>query len=156
MSRATLLVLLPLLAACHVQTRQPDQGDDKVSMKADGDGHFAFDVPFATGAVKLPAAMMHKGNFEIDGVKMFPGTAMTGFNLNASGETTIIKMGFAAPAPPDEVRAYFVEQFAKQGVKASAAGDSITGRSKDGSPFTIQLSPAANGSRGTIEVQSHG
>jgi hypothetical protein len=62
-------------------------------------------------------------------------------------------MSFNAPASPDEVRSYYVDQFKKQGVEAALAGDAVTGKSKDGSPFTIQVSPAANGSQGKIVIQ---
>jgi hypothetical protein len=154
MTRAAILMILPLLAACHVQARNPDQGDDNVSINADGDGHLAFNLPFAKGEVKLPASVMHKGDFDIDGVKMMPGTTMTGFNLDAGGKTTTVKMNFTAPAPPDEVRAYFVEQFKEQGAEAQVIGDAVTGKSKDGSPFAIHVVPAAGGSSGTIEVES--
>jgi hypothetical protein len=63
-------------------------------------------------------------------------------------------MSFTAPAAPDQVRAYFVDQFKKQGVEAALSGDSVSGKSKDGSPFTIQVSPASNGSQGKIVIQS--
>jgi hypothetical protein len=32
------------------------------------------------------------------------------------------------------------------------AGDAVAGKSKDGSPFTIQVSPAASGSQGKIVI----
>jgi hypothetical protein len=63
-------------------------------------------------------------------------------------------MGFTAPPSPDEVRSYFVDQFKKQGVDAAIAGDAVTGKSKDGSDFTIQVSQAASGSQGKILIQS--
>jgi hypothetical protein len=63
-------------------------------------------------------------------------------------------MNFTAPASPDEVRRYFVDQFKKQGVDAAIAGDAVTGESKDGSPFTIQVSQAGSGSQGKIVIQS--
>jgi hypothetical protein len=52
------------------------------------------------------------------------------------------------------VRSYFVDQFKKQGVDAAVAGDAVTGKSKDGSPFAIQVSPATSGSLGKIAIQS--
>ena len=59
---------------------------------------------------------------------------------------------FNAPAAPDEVRSYYVDQFKKQGVDAVLAGNSITGKSKDGGDFTIDVSPAAKGSQGKIVI----
>jgi hypothetical protein len=63
-------------------------------------------------------------------------------------------MNFTAPSSPDQVRSYFVDQFKRQGVDAAISGDAISGKSKDGSPFTIQVSQAASGSQGKIMIQS--
>jgi hypothetical protein len=100
--------------------------------------------------------MMHNGNFDLDGVKLMPGSSVTGFNLNAGHDGATVDMSFSAPASPDEVRSYFLGQFKEQRVQAALAGDSITGKSKDGSPFIIHVSPAPNGSKGIISVQSKG
>ena len=62
---------------------------------------------------------------------------------------------FTAPASPDQVRSYFVDQFKKQGADVSLSGNSVTGKSKDGSPFTIDVSPSGSGSQGTIKVQDN-
>jgi len=62
-------------------------------------------------------------------------------------------MSFNTPTSPDDTRSYFVDQFKKQNVEAALAGDSVTGTTKDGDPFTIQVSPTANGSQGKIVIQ---
>jgi hypothetical protein len=77
-------MLLPLLASCNVHTKNPAKGDENVSIHADESGHIAFNLPIAEGQVKVPAGMMHNGNFDIDGVKLVPGSSVTGFNLDAS------------------------------------------------------------------------
>jgi hypothetical protein len=97
---------------------------------------------------------MHNGNFDIDGVKLMPGSSVTGFNMDAHDQGATINMSFTAPASPDQVRSYFVEQFKKQGAEAALAGDAVTGKSKDGSPFTIQVGPAGSGSQGKINIES--
>jgi hypothetical protein len=65
-------------------------------------------------------------------------------------------MAFDAPAAPDQVRAYFLDQFRKQGSQVSLAGDAVTGKSKDGNPFTITVTPGDKGSQGKIEIQDKG
>jgi hypothetical protein len=97
--------------------------------------------------------MIHNGDVDIDGVKMPAGATMTGFHLDSSNDVNNVNMSFTAPQSPDEVRSYFVDQFRKQGAQVALAGDAVTGKSKDGSPFTIQVSPAANGSQGKIVIQ---
>jgi hypothetical protein len=156
MNRSTILLLVPLLAACDVHTKNPANGDDNVSINADSSGQVAFNFPFAKGEVKLPAAMMHNGHFDIDGVKLMPGSSVTGFNLDSRNDHSIVDVSFTAPASPDQVRSYFLDQFKQKGVEAELAGDAVTGKSKDGDPFTIQVGPAATGSQGKITIQDKG
>jgi hypothetical protein len=156
MNRSALFMLLPLLAGCNVHSKNPANGDSNVSIHADDSGHIAFNLPIAEGQVRVPTSVMHNGNLDIDGVRLMPGSAVTGFSLDAGNNRSTVNMSFTAPAEPDDVRSYFVDQFKKQGVVATLGGDAVTGRSKDGSPFSIQVGPAANGSKGTIVIESKG
>lgn len=154
MNRTSLLLILPLLAGCNVHSKNPADGDENVSINADGSGQIAFDMPFAQGHIKVPAMMMHKGNIDIDGVKLMPGSSVTGFSVLAGNDKGAnVTMAFAAPASPDQVRSYYLDQFRKQGVEVALNGDSVTGKSKDGSPFTINVAPGANGSKGQIQIR---
>jgi len=146
MNRSALLLIVPLLAGCDVSAKYPAKGDENVSIHADESGHIAFNLPIAEGQVKVPTTMMHNGNFDIDGVKLMPGSSVTGFNLDAHGNGATVDMSFTAPAPPEQVRSYYVDQFDKQGIKVALTGETVTGKSKDGSPFTIYVSPAPGGS----------
>jgi hypothetical protein len=154
MRHAALLILVPFLAACDMHTKKPVDGDEKVNIKADESGQVTFDVPFASGKVKLPAGSLTGSDFDIDGVKMIPGGTITSFNLDAGDKGGTVSFGFKAPAPADEVRAYFADQFSKKGVEAAVVGDSVTGKTKDGEPFVVRVEPAAQGSQGTITIQS--
>jgi hypothetical protein len=154
MNRLAFLLALPLLAGCNVHSKNPANGDDNVSIHADENGNIAFNLPIAAGQVKVPSGFMHNGDVDIDGVKLMPGSSVTGFDMDAHDHGATVNMNFTAPASPDEVRRYFVDQFKKQGVDAAIAGDAVTGESKDGSPFTIQVSQAGSGSQGRIAIQS--
>jgi hypothetical protein len=139
MKRLSCIIAVALLAGCNVHSKSGD--DDKVNINADASGQIAFDVP------------LHNGNFDIDGVKLMPGSQVTGFSLDAHDKASVVNMSFTAPASPDAVRAYFLDQFRKKGRDVAVAGDSVTGKSKDGSPFTIQVSPAGSGSNGMIRIE---
>ena len=152
MNRSVLLVSVALLTACNVHSKTPGSGDENVTINADESGNVAFNLPFVNGQVKLPSGFMRNGNFDIDGVKLMPGSQVTGFNVLAADKGSTVNMAFTAPASPNEVRSYFVDQFRKQGVDPSLSGDSVNGKTKDGSPFSIQVSSAAAGSKGTIVV----
>jgi hypothetical protein len=153
MNRSMLLLAVPLLAACNVHSKNPAEGDDNVTIRADDSGHIEFNLPIAEGKLKIPAGMMHNGDFDMDGVKLMPGSKITGFSLDAHDKAANVEMAFTAPASPDEVRSYYVDQFRKEGIEASLAGDAVQGTTKDGSPFAIHVSPAASGSQGKIEIQ---
>jgi hypothetical protein len=153
MNRSALFLLLPLSAGCSVHSKDPDHGDRNVTIHADENGNISFNLPIAQGQVKVPSGFMHNGDVDIDGVKLMPGSKVTGVNVDAHDSGATVDMSFTALAAPDQVRAYFVDQFKKQGVEAAIAGDAVTGKSKDGSPFTIQVTPAANGSQGRILLQ---
>lgn len=154
MNRSAFLLLLPLLAGCNFHSKNPANGDENVSIHADQSGHISFNLPIAEGQVKVPTSFMHNGNVDIDGVKLPPGSSVTGFNLDAHNQGATVDISFAAPGAPDQVRSYFVDQFKKQDVEASLAGDAVSGKSKDGSAFVIHVAPGPNGSQGKIEIQS--
>jgi len=155
MNRSVLLMPLALLGACNVHSKSPaDSGDENVTINADDNGSVACNLPFVKGQVKVPSGFMHNGNFDIDGVKLMPGSQVTGVSVFARDEGALVNIAFTAPGAPDAVRSYFVDQFRRQGVEAALAGDSVSGKSKDGSPFTIQVGPAAGGSQGKIVIQS--
>jgi hypothetical protein len=153
MKLVPLLMVLPLLGACDVHSKG-DSGDDNVSINGDANGNISFNLPFAKGTVKLPGDAMRSGDFDIDGVKMIPDGHITSFNVNSVGRGSVVRIAFDAPRAPDQVRSYFLDQFKQKGVEASASGDSVSGRSKDGSDFVINVQAAGSGSQGTIDVHS--
>ena len=155
MNRSVLLMPVALLAGCNVHSNNPSNADENVTIRADEGGNVAFNLPFVRGQVKVPSGFMHKGDFDIDGVKLMPGSSVTGFSVFAKDKGSTVNMAFTAPASPDAVRSYFVDAFKKQGVEAALAGDAVSGKTKDGSPFTIQVGPAGNGSQGKIDIHAN-
>lgn len=153
MNRFALFLAVPLVAGCNVHSKNPADGDENVSIRADESGQIAFNLPFAEGHVKVPSNMLHNDNIDIEGVKLMPGSSVTGFSVDAHDKNANVEMAFTAPASPDEVRSYYLDQFKKRGVEVAIAGDSVTGKSKDGNPFAIQVTAAPNGSQGKIEIQ---
>jgi hypothetical protein len=154
MRSLALLMLMPFAAGCNFDTKYPKDGDENVMINATENGQVTFNVPFASGQVKLPEGMMKNGDFDIDGVKMIPGGTISGFNVDAGDKHATAHLAFKAPASPDNVRTYFVQQFKDKGVEAAASGTAVSGKTKDGDPFVINVEPAAQGSTGTITIQS--
>ena len=155
MKFAVILIAASALAACNVQAKH-DDGDKNETVRisaSDSDGNVSFDVPFMKGEVKLPGSVIHEGDVDIDGVKMYPGSRVNSFHVESTGGVSNVNIGFKAPDPADKVRAYFVDQFRQKGVEAIAAGDSINGKSKDGGTFAIRVQDNGGGSQGTITLQ---
>lgn len=156
MLKIVALAPLLLLAACKAEVREPTAGDERVQMTADANGKVAFNLPFASGEIKLPTGIMSNANFDIDGVKMMPGATLTGFNLDAGNDQPgKVNFTFTAPASPDEVRAYFVDQFKAQGIDAALAANALQGKTKDGATFLMRFAPQGSGTSGTIELDAN-
>lgn len=154
MNRLAFLAIPALLAGCHASLKNPANSDESVTMKGQSNGQVSFNFPFAQGHVKIPESMMKSGQFDIDGVRMIPGGTLTGFNVNAGDNGSTVNIGFSSPVSPHDTQAYFLDQFRQKGVEAAAAGDSISGKAKDGDNFLIHVASAAQGSTGTIQIQS--
>ena len=155
MNRFSVLLALSLLAACNVDYKSADGKDDKVAINADDTGKVSFDVPFAKGQVQLPETIMHNGDIDIDGVKLMPGSKVTGFSVMAGeGKEANVNIGFSAPKPPAEVRAYFASAFTKQGAQTALTGDSVTAKTKDGDDVAVTVGADGAGSKGMIAIKS--
>lgn len=155
MQLAALLGALLLLAGCDVEVKTPVAGEEKVQMKADVDGRVAFDLPFAKGEIKLPAAMMAGSKLDLDGVQLPEGATMSGFNLDAKeGQPAKVNLSFTAPMTPEAVKAYFLEQFRARGVEARLVADAIQGTTKEGTAFAMRFAPEATGTKGTISIDN--
>ena len=154
MNRPVFLLGLALLGGCNIHSKNPADSDENVTITADDGGNVSFNLPFVKGQVQIPNGFMHNGNFDIDGVKLMPGSQVTGFSVFAQNKGSVVNAGFTSPAAPDQVRSYFVDQFKAKGVEASLAGDTVSGKTRDGSPFTIQVASAASGSKGVIVIHA--
>lgn len=151
---ASILALPIMVSACELGTRDPADGDT-VEINGDSSGKVEFDLPFAKGELKLPEGMMKGGEIDIDGVKLMPGSKVTGFSVMAGeGRESAVTIGFAAPKPPAEVRSYFASEFAKAGAEATANGDTVAAKTKDGDEVQIKVEPAGSGSKGMIAITS--
>ena len=155
MARSALVFVLSalFLGACHV-SRNAGDSEDNVSVKASENGRMSFKLPFAKGEIQIPHAVFENGQFDIDGVKMVPAGRVHGFNMDAGEGGATVHLDFSAPKSPQEVRSYFFEQFRQKGDPVSQSANGLSGKSRDGDTFSISVGPAAEGSAGTIVIQS--
>ncbi|CAH0356740.1 MULTISPECIES: hypothetical protein [unclassified Sphingobium] len=162
---SALIVPLVLLAACDSKddgkpgtdiSIRDDEGN--VVAAANGkDGKMSIQIPGLDAKIALPKIRLDSDNFDIDGVKLYPGSSIRSINVNAgkTEDTGRVSLTFTAPASPDSVREYFVNALKEEGLSVAADGNLLTGTQKDGDPFRIDLKPAAaNTTQGAITLSA--
>ena len=150
------------LAAC---SEKAGNGSLSIDMNSQADaGNVSVSIPGFDAKVKVPTGIMGSGNFDIDGVKLYPKSTVTSFNLNVDSKTTggnssdpVVKMNFAAPADVATVTNWYRGQFAAKSVTATQTATGFSGKTEDGNTFTIALTSGAAGqTNGTIAVVDAG
>jgi N-acetylmuramoyl-L-alanine amidase len=163
MSRALPALLIAATALSLTACSKSDgNGSVAIDMNSEADaGNVSISVPGFDAKVKVPTGLMTHGDFDIDGVKLYPGAMVTTFNLNVDGKSkedkdsdnTVVKMTFAAPADVPTVTDWYRKQFAAKSVNATQTASGFSGKSEDGDDFTITLTPGAAGqTKGAIDV----
>jgi hypothetical protein len=165
------LLALPLalgITACSSKD-EPEEGTSinidattekgsSVQITADGKtGNVGFKVPGFDTNIRLPKKLLDDTNFDIDGVNLYPGSTVDTVNITANkkggkDEQTDVRIGFTSPADPAKVSDWFKEQFAKESIKASGDAAKLTGTTKDGEAFTIELTEKDGKTAGLVNI----
>lgn len=108
------------------------------------------------GSLKLPAGLMDKADFEVNGVKPYPGAKVQTVNVNAT-ETAGTKRSnvvirFLAPADPVTVADWYQQAFTAKGATVTRTGTSLSGTTDDNDAFTITLAANGKGTDGTLTI----
>lgn len=96
-------------------------------------------------------------DFDIEGVKLYPGAKITSVNVNADsrkpeGQQGQVEFGLTAPAAPDVVLNWYAKAFAAKGVTTTTKGGTLSGKTGDGEDFVIELSPDGKGAKGRVRI----
>ena len=145
------ILLAPLaLAACGSEgnsTITLNGEDGNVSIVTDADGHTTIKAPGVSGSVDLPKVDIDSADFQVSGVKLYPGSTVRDFNLDASDSNSggkdhgRLSIAFEAPASLDKVQAWFRDNMAARKFKVSAQGNGFAGTTDEGDPVTLELTP---------------
>lgn len=163
-------------AACGERASERSDGwDEKRPVQAKGEAPgtaFALRADRATGAVEmalpgaklsldLPAEVLKAGDFDIDGVKLYPGSTLEALDVKAfegvakGGQDGKVRIAFQSPAAPEVVRAWMLSSTADKERPLRAAGDALVGATKDGDAYAIRFAAADAGrTRGEIVIDS--
>ena len=158
------VIALSALSACG--SRDKDEEGTSVSINAkDKDGNVAINADGKTGKVsvnipgfnanlKLPKMMLDHSNFDLDGVKLYPGSKVRGVVVNAGeGEKAKVRVSFDSPADQAKVKDWFKSAFGEHEVAFSETPTGFSGKTNDGDPFVLTLTPkGAAATSGTIDI----
>lgn len=160
-----LLLLLPFaLAACGgsgtsvtIDAKSDDGDNSSVRME---NGTLAIKGDGFQGSFKVPQIKVTAENFDMNGVKLYPGSEISNFHVAANDRAGTAKdegkvtASFTSPAALATVQSWFRDKLTAKGFKYTAQGDGFAGTTEDGDPFTLDLTAdGANKTRGEIEVR---
>ncbi|MEI9853147.1 MAG: hypothetical protein WDN24_22500 [Sphingomonas sp.] len=165
MRSAILLLALPLalaLAACggvggNTSISISDE-EGNVTITSDASGRTAIKGPGIDISAKLPRIQIESADFDVGGVKLYPGSTVRDFNLNAAeriGEKDNAKLSvvFDSPASLDKVQAWFRDNMAQRGFKVAPRGTGFSGTTNDGDPIEVELqADGADKAKGRMTV----
>jgi hypothetical protein len=163
------LIILPFaafaLTACGASADDGKTGTDisidattdeggVVKVSSDGKtGEVAIDAPGFKANIAMPKVNLDSDNFEMNGAKLYPGSKITAMKVDnvmraagTNGDSGTVRISFDAPAAPDVVKAWFLDQLvntAKYSLKATP--DGMIGTTEDGEPFTLNLRAGESG-----------
>lgn len=125
-------------------------GKDGGNLKIGGDGAaIDIDIP---DFVDLDI----ESDFDIDGVKLYPGSKVTKVDVDATDrngtDKATVKLGFTSPAAPTRAADWMAGEFAKKGVKVTRTGDTFAGKDKDGADFRINFVPDGANAKGEVVI----
>lgn len=153
---ARLFVILPvaLMAACGRDTDPAtvtidarNESGGVVTAEPTKESRLWIDTGGFKADVKMPGLGRMLNNADIDGVEMYPGTKVSGVNIDGagSGDDGKFTMRFDAPADKARVGAWFRDQFAQNDFTARPTPTGFAGTKEDGDWFVLDLSDASGG-----------
>lgn len=169
MRLAFLIPPMMLLAACGSEEKKSEgpeisinagngHGGVQISSSKDGGGKVKIGGDGVDIDIDVPDFVDFDvtGDFDIDGVKLYPGSQVTTVNVDATdrngAEKAVVKRGFTSPAAPAKAADWMAGEFAKQGVKVTRTADTLAGKDKDGADFTIKFGPDGANSKGEVLI----
>jgi len=131
-------------------------GDDNGTMTMSDNGQtgeVALNVPGFSGKLKLPKLHLDGNDVEFNGVHLYPGSKVTGMNVDAGGDNGIVHIAFDSPAGPATVRRWFQDKLTNAGFSLHAEGSGLVGKTDENKPFRLELQPDGDASaKGEITV----
>ena len=163
MIRPFFLAAIGLTGALALSACDRSNEGASVSINADGGnvlgaingetGEMKIDVPGFQGTVKLPKIKIDTGNFDLNGVRLYPGSSIKTLNIVGDDKAGGLRVAFASPATPTIVRDWFAQRLGKVGYQVHPEGANLIGTTDENKPFRLELAPDGNDkATGTIVI----
>jgi hypothetical protein len=135
-------------------TFNTSDGNGTVALADNGQtGQVALNVPGFSGKINLPKFHLDGDDVEFNGVHLYPGSKVTGMNIDAGHDDGTVHIAFDSPADPASVRDYFQSKLSGAGFTLHADGDGLAGTTDEHKPFKLELQPDGAGhAKGMITV----
>jgi hypothetical protein len=135
-------------------TFNADDDNGAMTMSDNGQtGEVALNVPGFSGKLKLPKLHLDGNDVEFNGVHLYPGSKVTGMNVDAGGDEGVVHIAFDSPADPGAVRGWFQSKLTGAGFTLHADGSGLAGKTDEDKPFRLDLQPDGSGhAKGKITV----
>jgi len=164
MRRSIILLALPLLglAACEMKVGGEEEANKGSNTSvATEKSHVSLDIPGFSAKVDIPAFDADGEDMDVDGIKLYPGSQVTGVDIKADGKTEngkgSVRIGYASADTPEKLQAYY-EAAAKENGFTTAAPTKegqatvLNLTSKEGKALHIAIEPHATGSKGVLTI----
>ncbi|MDF7777321.1 hypothetical protein P1X14_18835 [Sphingomonas sp. AOB5] len=157
----TAAILLPLtLAACGGPGGNItiNDKDGNVTISSDANGHTIVKAPGVDISASLPKFQLGAEDFDISGMKLYPGSTARDFKINAGSngggrDKDHVELSFDAPAPLAKVQGWYRDEMAKRGFKMTPQGTGFAGTTDEGQPMTLELeADGADKTKGTLTI----
>ena len=163
MIRPYLLAAVGLTSVLALSACDRSNEGASVSINADGGnvlgaingetGEMKIDVPGFQGSVKMPKIKIDTGNFDLNGVRLYPGSSIKTLNIVGDDKAGGLRVAFASTATPTIVRDWFAQRLGKVGYQVHPEGANLIGTTDENKPFRLELAPDGNDkATGTIVI----
>ena len=151
------LIALVALGACRDKPEEP-----KAKSSASASASISGNQPGMKIEVINPDINLKGDDFNIDGVKLYPGSTITKMNVETTSDTSkgegkgkksTVKVGFNSAANAKVVADWFDTEMKKAKFTTARSGYDISGQTPSGQQFILKIGDVGGGkSSGTVEI----
>ncbi len=158
-----LFIVLPLLAACSASNDEDRTvsktvvitDDSKAVAAVGGESGFKIDTDKFKASIDIPGLEMGGKDFDIDGMKLLPGSKVRGMKVVASEKAGdkhgVVTISFVSPGTPDAVLTHAATQARDKGWTVARSTSGLGG-TKGEKTVAYRVAAAGGQTSGTVTL----